>query len=108
MIFIYLGLSRDDDVESLAVDELSRLLGGVAERAPGVTPVGEEPPLVLAALRLEHRTAPGRKERQKILDISCYKPAISIQTELFGNILQRPAKKCANLTKQDPGFADVL
>ena len=60
----YLGLSRDDDVEPLAVDELSRLLGGVAaERAPGVTPVGEEAPLVLAALGLEHGTAPGRKDK---------------------------------------------
>lgn len=61
----YLSLSRDDDVESLAVDELARLLCGVAERALGVTPVGEESPLVLAALRLEHGTAPGKKEREK-------------------------------------------
>ena len=59
----YLGLSRDDDVEPLAVDELSRLLGVAAERAPGVTPVGEEAPLVLAALGLEHGTAPGRKDK---------------------------------------------
>ena len=58
-----LGLSRDDDVEPLAVDELARLLCGVAaERAPGVAPVGVEAPLVLAALGLEHGTAPGRRD----------------------------------------------
>ena len=59
-----LGLSRDDDVEPLAVDELARLLCGVAaERAPGVAPVGVEAPLVLAALGLEHGTAPGRRDK---------------------------------------------
>lgn len=54
-----LGLARDDDVESETVDDLALLYGFVAERAPGVAPVGVQPLLVLAAQRLEHGTAPG-------------------------------------------------